>query len=118
ELLLRNEYLAAENRILKAQIKGRLLLSEANKGTLAEIAHRPGCHRRSPPRARSPSPAHRDAHTRWAPSNRWRDSAPGTSKSLAPPASRRLRTRRLAAARRPPGLARSVLRSSPGRHAQ
>jgi hypothetical protein len=27
ELLLRNEYLAAENRILKAQIKGRLLLS-------------------------------------------------------------------------------------------
>src|ERR1039457_2138003 len=26
ELLLRNEYLAAENRILKAQIKGRLLL--------------------------------------------------------------------------------------------
>ena len=29
ELLLRNEYLAAENRILKAQIKGRLLLSEA-----------------------------------------------------------------------------------------
>src|ERR1017187_9164043 len=31
ELLLRNEYLAAENRILKAQIKGRLLLSEADK---------------------------------------------------------------------------------------
>ena len=25
ELLVRNEYLAAENRILKAQIKGRLL---------------------------------------------------------------------------------------------
>src|ERR1035441_9328811 len=39
ELLLRNEYLAAENRILKAQIKGRLLLSEADKATLAEIAH-------------------------------------------------------------------------------
>jgi hypothetical protein len=37
ELLLRNEYLAAENRILKAQIKGRLLLSEADKATLAEI---------------------------------------------------------------------------------
>jgi putative transposase len=31
ELLLRNEYLAAENRILKAQIKGRLLLSEADR---------------------------------------------------------------------------------------
>jgi hypothetical protein len=40
ELLVRNEYLAAENRILKAQIKGRLLLSEADKATLAEIAHR------------------------------------------------------------------------------
>jgi Multicopper oxidase len=40
ELLLRNEYLAAENRILRAQIKGRLLLSDAEKGTLAEIAHR------------------------------------------------------------------------------
>ena len=33
-------YLAAENRILKAQIKGRLLLSEEEKATLAEIAHR------------------------------------------------------------------------------
>ena len=31
ELLLRNEYLTAENRILKAQIKGRLLLSEEEK---------------------------------------------------------------------------------------
>src|SRR5262245_53489139 len=42
ELLLRNEYLAAENRILRAQIKGRLLLSHAEKATLAEIAHRLG----------------------------------------------------------------------------
>ena len=42
ELLLRNEYLAAENRILKAQIEGRLLLSDAEKATLAEIAHRLG----------------------------------------------------------------------------
>jgi hypothetical protein len=32
ELLLRNEYLAAENRILRAQFKGRLLLSDAEKG--------------------------------------------------------------------------------------
>ncbi|MGA3054032.1 MAG: hypothetical protein ABSD63_07475 [Candidatus Korobacteraceae bacterium] len=38
ELLMRNEYSAAENHILKAQIKGRLLLSEADKATLAEIA--------------------------------------------------------------------------------
>jgi putative transposase len=42
ELLLRNEYLAAENRILKAQIKGRMLLSQEEKATLAEIAHRLG----------------------------------------------------------------------------
>jgi putative transposase len=42
ELLMRNEYLAAENRILRAQIKGRLLLSDAEKATLAEIAHRLG----------------------------------------------------------------------------
>ncbi len=40
EPLLRNEYLAAENRILRAKIKGRLLLSDAEKLTLAEIAHR------------------------------------------------------------------------------
>src|ERR1022692_4802316 len=42
ELLVRNEYLATEKRILKAQVKGRLLLSEADKTTLAEIAHRLG----------------------------------------------------------------------------
>src|SRR5712671_2229129 len=30
ELLARNEYLAAENRILKAQLKGRLMLSDAD----------------------------------------------------------------------------------------
>jgi len=40
ELLLRNEYLAAENRILRAQIKGRLLLSDAEKKTLADIGYR------------------------------------------------------------------------------
>ncbi|MBA3916368.1 MAG: hypothetical protein H0X25_21490 [Acidobacteriales bacterium] len=40
ELLLRNEYLVAENRILRNQVKGRLLLSEGEKATLAEIAHR------------------------------------------------------------------------------
>src|SRR5260370_5870230 len=42
ELLLRNEYLAAENRVLRSQIKGRVLLSEGEKATLAEIAHRLG----------------------------------------------------------------------------
>jgi putative transposase len=42
ELLLRNEYLAAENRILRAKIKGRLLLSNSEKATLADIARRLG----------------------------------------------------------------------------
>ena len=37
ELLLRNEYLAAENRILKAQIKDRLLLTVVEKATLAVV---------------------------------------------------------------------------------
>jgi putative transposase len=41
ELLLRNEYLVAENRILLAQ-KGRLLLSDAERATLGEIGHRLG----------------------------------------------------------------------------
>ena len=42
ELLARIEYLAAENRILKAQLKGRLKLSDAERAALAEIAHRLG----------------------------------------------------------------------------
>jgi hypothetical protein len=37
---LRNEYLAAENRILRGQIKDRLLLSEGEKATLADIGDR------------------------------------------------------------------------------
>ena len=42
ELLLRNEYLVTENRIRKAQLKGRLLLSDAERTILAEISHRLG----------------------------------------------------------------------------
>src|ERR1700674_174604 len=42
ELLLRNEYLATENRILRDQIKVRLLLSDSEKKTLAEIGYRLG----------------------------------------------------------------------------
>ncbi len=42
ELLLRNEYLAAENRILKGQLKTPLQLTDADRVTLAEIAHRLG----------------------------------------------------------------------------
>jgi hypothetical protein len=41
-LLARNEYLAAENRILRAQLNGRLKLSDAERGLLGEIGHRLG----------------------------------------------------------------------------
>jgi len=42
ELLLRNECLVAENWILKAQLKTPLRLTDAERATLAEIAHRLG----------------------------------------------------------------------------
>ena len=48
ELLLRNEYLAAENQILRAKLPGRVRLSDPERITLAEIGKRwaqsaPGC---------------------------------------------------------------------------
>jgi hypothetical protein len=42
ELLARNEYLTVANRIIKAQLKGRLKLSDAERGALGEIGHRLG----------------------------------------------------------------------------
>src|SRR5260370_7597861 len=42
ELLLRNEYLVADNRILKSQLKGRLKLSDVERMKLGEIGHRLG----------------------------------------------------------------------------
>jgi transposase InsO family protein len=42
ELLLRNEYLAAENRVLRGQLKGRLKLSDAERAKLGEIGRRLG----------------------------------------------------------------------------
>ena len=42
ELLLRNEYLAAENRVLRAHLPSRLRLSDPERSTLAEIARRLG----------------------------------------------------------------------------
>jgi hypothetical protein len=41
-LLLHNEYLAAENRIVKVLIKARLQLSDAERVILAGIGHRLG----------------------------------------------------------------------------
>jgi len=42
ELLLRNEYLVVENRILRNQVKGRLRLNDVERRTLAEIGNRHG----------------------------------------------------------------------------
>src|SRR5207248_8395302 len=42
ELLLQNEYLAAENRILRAHLSPRLRLSDPERSTLAEIGKRLG----------------------------------------------------------------------------
>src|SRR6516225_4715952 len=42
ELLLRNEYLAAENRILRAKLNRRLQFSDAERATLGEIGFRLG----------------------------------------------------------------------------
>src|SRR5450755_2602779 len=42
ELLLQNEYLVAENRILRAKLPSRLRLSNPERATLAEIAKRLG----------------------------------------------------------------------------
>jgi hypothetical protein len=42
ELLLRNEYLATENRVLKNQLKGRLRLTDPERTSLGEIGKRLG----------------------------------------------------------------------------
>ena len=42
ELLLRNEYLAAENRILRAKLPTRLRLGDPERATLAEVGKRLG----------------------------------------------------------------------------
>ena len=42
ELLMRNEYLVTENRILRSQIKGRLRLSDGERKALAEIGQKLG----------------------------------------------------------------------------
>src|SRR6185436_14514962 len=42
QLLLQNEYLAAENRILRAHLPKRLRLSDEQRSTLAEIGKRLG----------------------------------------------------------------------------
>ena len=42
ELLLRNEYLVTENRLLRGQIRGRLRLTDGERRSLAEIGKRLG----------------------------------------------------------------------------
>src|SRR5919197_3427424 len=42
ELLVRNEYLVTENRMLRHQIKGRIRLSDGERKTLAELGQKLG----------------------------------------------------------------------------
>jgi hypothetical protein len=42
ELLLRNEYLVTENRLLRNQLRGRVRLTDAERKTLAEIGKKLG----------------------------------------------------------------------------
>src|SRR5712664_4056650 len=42
QILLQNEYLAAENRILRAQLPKRLRLTDPQRSTLAELGKRLG----------------------------------------------------------------------------
>src|SRR5438093_2687701 len=42
ELLLRNEYLVTENRLLRNQLKGRVRLNDGERQALAEIGYRLG----------------------------------------------------------------------------
>ncbi len=42
ELLLRNEYLVAENRVLRNQLQGRLRLTDGERRSLAELGKRLG----------------------------------------------------------------------------
>ena len=42
ELLLRNEYLVTENRILRHQLTGRMRLTDSERTTLAAIGHKLG----------------------------------------------------------------------------
>jgi putative transposase len=42
ELLLRNEYLVTENRMLRTQLQGRVRLSDGERQTLAELGKRLG----------------------------------------------------------------------------
>ena len=49
-LLLQNEYLIAENRILRSHLPSRLRLSDPERSTLAEIGKRLGRKELQPPR--------------------------------------------------------------------
>jgi putative transposase len=44
ELLLRNEYLITENRLLRNQLKGRVRLTGGERKTLAELGQKLGKH--------------------------------------------------------------------------
>ena len=67
DLLLRNEYLIAENRILRGHLPMRLRLADPERVTLAEIAKRLG--RKSAERRRASGQA--GYHSRLVPAPDW-----------------------------------------------
>ena len=69
ELVLRNEYLVSENRILRNQIQGRLRLTDAERLTLAESGKRLG--KRAPDEVASIVTP--DTILGWAPEACWRE---------------------------------------------
>ena len=82
ELLLRNEYLPAENRILRAQLNGCLRLSDAERATLGEIGFRLGR------KALSEAPmfdAARHHRTSITPGRDCTARSPRTTRSKSPP---------------------------------
>ena len=88
ELLLRNEYLVTENRILRNQLKGRVRLSDGERKTLAVIGQKLGKqalqgsgHRSSSPRRFSAGTAHWSHRSSTAPSSGSLQAVPKSTRS-------------------------------------
>ena len=87
ELLLRNEYLVTENRILRHQLKGRLRLSDGERKALAVIGQKLGKQalkavpRSSSPRRFSPGIVNWSPRSSMAPSSGSLQAVPPSTRS-------------------------------------
>ena len=90
ELLLRNEYLVTENRILRNQITGRVRLTDGERKTLAEIGQKLGKQAsRKWPRSSSPTRFSAGTASSWprsltAPPSARLQGAPKSTRSWRP----------------------------------